>query len=110
MKIGVPRETHPGERRVATTPDVAAQLQKLGYDVVVEKDCTAVIEDVIERYSGIDVLVNNAGITTMGSIEDLDLDAFAGRRIELELATRSESRSGAALEMGGFEVPRLVVR
>ncbi|HSM31788.1 MAG TPA: Re/Si-specific NAD(P)(+) transhydrogenase subunit alpha, partial [Woeseiaceae bacterium] len=38
MKIGVPRETYPGERRVATTPDVASQLQKLGYEVVVEKD------------------------------------------------------------------------
>ena len=36
MKIGVPRETHPGERRVATTPEVATQLQKLGYEVVVE--------------------------------------------------------------------------
>ena len=41
MKIGVPRETHPGERRVATTPEVAAQLQKLGYEVVVEKDAGA---------------------------------------------------------------------
>ena len=36
MKIGVPRETHPGEKRVATTPDVAGQLMKLGYDVAVE--------------------------------------------------------------------------
>jgi NAD(P) transhydrogenase subunit alpha len=36
MKIGVPRESHPGERRVATTPDVASQLMKLGYGVVVQ--------------------------------------------------------------------------
>ncbi len=36
MRIGVPREIHAGERRVATTPDVAAQLIKLGYDVTVE--------------------------------------------------------------------------
>ena len=41
MKIGVPRETHPGERRVATTPEVASQLQKLGYEVVVEKNAGA---------------------------------------------------------------------
>jgi len=32
MKIGVPREIHAGERRVATTPDVAAQLIKLGFE------------------------------------------------------------------------------
>ena len=38
MRIGVPKETHEGERRVATTPDVAEQWQKLGYSVAVEKD------------------------------------------------------------------------
>ncbi len=37
MRIGVPREIHDGERRVATTPDVATQLIKLGYRVSVEK-------------------------------------------------------------------------
>ena len=36
MRIGVPKEIHAGERRVATTPDVAAQLIKLGFDVAVE--------------------------------------------------------------------------
>jgi proton-translocating NAD(P)+ transhydrogenase subunit alpha len=41
MKIGVPREIHDGERRVATTPDVATQLIKLGFDVVVEKGAGA---------------------------------------------------------------------
>jgi NAD(P) transhydrogenase subunit alpha len=37
MRIGVPREIYAGERRVATTPDVASQLMKLGFDVSVEK-------------------------------------------------------------------------
>ncbi|KWV54196.1 NAD(P) transhydrogenase subunit alpha [Rhizobium altiplani] len=36
MRIGVPRERYPGERRVAITPDSALQLQKLGYNCVVE--------------------------------------------------------------------------
>jgi len=36
MKIGIPKEKHPGEKRVATTPEVASQLKKLGYDVAVE--------------------------------------------------------------------------
>jgi NAD(P) transhydrogenase subunit alpha len=36
MKIGVPREIHAGERRVATTPEAASQLMKLGFSVVVE--------------------------------------------------------------------------
>ena len=38
MRIGVPKEIHDGERRVATTPEVAAQLIKLGFDVTVEKE------------------------------------------------------------------------
>jgi len=41
MKIGVPREIHAGEQRVATTPDVASLLIKLGYSVAVEKDAGA---------------------------------------------------------------------
>ncbi len=41
MKIGVPRETHPGERRVATTPDVAKDLIKLGFEVAVESGAGA---------------------------------------------------------------------
>ncbi len=41
MKIGVPKETHPGEKRVATTPDVAAQLMKLGFTVTVQEGAGA---------------------------------------------------------------------
>jgi NAD(P) transhydrogenase subunit alpha len=36
MKIGVPREITAGEKRVATTPEVAGQLQELGFEVLVE--------------------------------------------------------------------------
>ena len=37
MKVGIPKEIHPGERRVAATPDTVTRLKKLGFDVVVEK-------------------------------------------------------------------------
>ncbi len=36
MRIGVPRETSPGERRVAATPKTVEQIRKLGYEVSVE--------------------------------------------------------------------------
>ena len=41
MKIGVPKETYAGEKRVATTPEVVSWLQKLGYSVTVEADAGA---------------------------------------------------------------------
>ena len=34
--IGVPKETFPGEKRVATVPDVVARLAKLGFRVMVQ--------------------------------------------------------------------------
>ena len=36
MRIGVPKESQPGETRVAATPNTVEQLVKLGYQVVVE--------------------------------------------------------------------------
>lgn len=36
MKVGIPQEVYPGECRVAATPDTVKNLQKLGFDVLVE--------------------------------------------------------------------------
>ena len=36
LTIGVPRETFPGEKRVATVPEVVEKLVKLGFAVTVE--------------------------------------------------------------------------
>lgn len=37
MKIGVPLESHPGEKRVAIVPEVVGRLQKLGVEVLIEE-------------------------------------------------------------------------
>ncbi len=41
MIIGIPKESLPGETRVAATPQTVGQLIKLGYDVVVESGAGA---------------------------------------------------------------------
>ena len=41
MIIGIPRESLPGETRVAATPQTVGQLIKLGYQVVVESGAGA---------------------------------------------------------------------
>ncbi len=57
MKIGIPREVYPGERRVAATPESVAQLIKLGFSVVVESDAgmEANIGDDVYREAGAEV-------------------------------------------------------
>ena len=35
-RIGIPKEIHPGERRVAATPQTILKLKKLGFDVALE--------------------------------------------------------------------------
>ena len=58
MKIGVPKEIHAGEARVATTPDVAAQLLKLGFAVAIESGAGAAasFSDEAYRAAGVDVI------------------------------------------------------
>jgi len=41
MKIGIPKEIRPGERRVAATPDTVGRLLKLGFEVQVESQAGA---------------------------------------------------------------------
>ena len=36
MKVGIPKEIYPNERRVAATPEVVQKIRKLGLEVVVE--------------------------------------------------------------------------
>ena len=50
MRIGVPREIYADEKRVATTPDVAAQLIKMGYEVAVETNAGAAASYADEAY------------------------------------------------------------
>jgi len=60
MKIGAPREVHPGECRVAITPDTAEQLQKLGFSVAIEAGAgeKAHFSDDAYREAGVEVIDN----------------------------------------------------
>jgi len=76
MRIGVPREIFAGEKRVATTPDVAAQLIKRGFEVAVESNAgkeanfsdaayqaagCAVVPTAEEVWSGSDIVLKVRG-------------------------------------------------
>ena len=72
VRIGIPKEIHPGERRVAATPQTVLRLKKLGFDVAVETgagseiDCfdgtymeagATIVDDARELWATSDVVI-----------------------------------------------------
>ena len=64
VKIGAPRETFEGERRVALTPQSAQALQKLGYDCLIEAGAGDAARFSDETYA-------QAGVTVVPTAADL---------------------------------------
>jgi NAD(P) transhydrogenase subunit alpha len=64
MKIGVPKETRPGERRVAATPETIGRLKKLGFEVAIEHDAGAGAAFYDDDY-------RNAGATVMDDVREV---------------------------------------
>lgn len=60
MKIAVPKEIYPDEKRVALTPESAQQLQKLGFMVAVESGAgeRANFTDEVYREAGVEVMID----------------------------------------------------
>jgi NAD(P) transhydrogenase subunit alpha len=70
MLIGVPKETAPGEKRVATVPDVVEKLIKLGFTVAVESGAgdAANFADDTYRAVGAEVVATAAEIWSRADI------------------------------------------
>ena len=64
MKIGTPKETFEGENRVAMTPDSALQLQKLGYECVIESGAgdAAGFSNATYKAAGVEVVKTAAAL------------------------------------------------
>ena len=64
VKIGTPQEVFDGEARVAMTPDSALQLQKLGFDCVLEKGAgiAAGFSDETYRVAGVEIVGTAAAL------------------------------------------------
>ncbi|MBY4592600.1 Re/Si-specific NAD(P)(+) transhydrogenase subunit alpha [Rhizobium redzepovicii] len=70
MKIATPREVFGGEARVAMTPDSAKQLQKLGYQCLVETDAglAAGFSDDAYRAAGVTVVATREAVYAGGDV------------------------------------------
>ena len=64
VKIGTPKEVMKGEARVAMTPDSARQLQKLGYDCIIESGAgdAAGYSDDTYKDAGVEVVKTAAAL------------------------------------------------
>jgi NAD(P) transhydrogenase subunit alpha len=64
MKIGAPKETAPGERRVAMTPDSAAAIAKLGHECLIEAGAgeDAGFADAAYEAAGVTVVEDDAAL------------------------------------------------
>ena len=70
LLIGVPRERFPGEKRVATVPDVVAKLIKQGFRVAVEAGAgeAAQISDDAFREAGAELIADREQLWAMSDI------------------------------------------
>ena len=57
MRIGIPKEIEEGEKRVALTPEVATQLQKLGFTLAIESQAGAAADYADDQYKAVGVEV-----------------------------------------------------
>ncbi len=68
MRIGIPKEIHKGERRVATTPEVAERLIKMGFEVAVEAGAG-------QKASYTDGAYRESGVTVTGDVKKIYEDS-----------------------------------
>jgi H+-translocating NAD(P) transhydrogenase subunit alpha len=70
MKIGIPKEVYAGEKRVATTPDAAEKLQKLGFSVAIESGAgvLAKYSDQAYRDAGVEIIEDTKSLWSSSDI------------------------------------------
>lgn len=64
------------ERAKSQFKDKGWDLLALMCDVTLQKECEQTVQKIIEHFSGIDVLFNNAGITQRGLFKDTRISVF----------------------------------
>ncbi|MBK3630381.1 SDR family NAD(P)-dependent oxidoreductase [Streptomyces sp. MBT49] len=107
--IGTARRTGGLDDLVAAHPD---RVEAIALDVTDGERIDAVVADVLARYGGVDVLVNNAGRTQVGAFEEttdrelrdlFELHVFGPARLTRALLPQMRERgSGSVVNISSF--------
>jgi NAD(P) transhydrogenase subunit alpha len=94
MKVGVPRETFPGEKRVALSPDGIKKITEAGAEVVIEKGAgrSAFFFDDTYQKNGCKIAVDAAAV-----YRDSDIILKIGKPEDSEVAMLREGQTLIAL-------------
>ena len=82
MKIGIARESYPGEKRVAITPDIAVKLIAMGFTVAIEAGAGVGSDYADDTYLEAGVVLQNADV--LWSTSDLILKVRSPVASEVE--------------------------
>jgi H+-translocating NAD(P) transhydrogenase subunit alpha len=105
MIVGIPKETYPGEFRVALVPETAAALAALGLEIAVESGAGAAAGFADEAYSerGVKLIADRADLFAQADIvlqvRTLGANPEAGRA-DLERMRKGQVFIGAAEPLG----------
>ena len=75
-----------------------AEVLSVRCDVSLEEDCKNLVEQAVSRFGGVDVLVNNAGISMRALFQDLDLQVIRSL-LATNLPCRTSSKQKALLSV-----------
>ena len=114
MNIGIPKETFPGENRVAIVPATVPSLQKAGFIVHVEsgagldagfpdklyEDQGAVISDRAEVFEKANVLLQIRAVGTNPETDSNDIGALKEGQIVIGLIDAPQPTDGAGVMTG----------
>jgi len=90
MKISIPKEIHDGEKRVATTPEAAAQIIKLGFSVSIESGAGVAADISDDAYQAVGVEIVKTA-KTLWKNADIILKVRAPEGIELDLMPNAKT-------------------
>jgi NAD(P) transhydrogenase subunit alpha len=108
MRIGVPKETTPGERRVALVPESCKKLIQAGYSIAVEAGAGEAAGIPDGAYRGVGVTLDSDPAAVLGSdlVLKLNPPVMNGSRNEVELMRSGTVYLGSLMPLRNLDAVR----